>query len=39
MGYIGLKLLNIFGKTLGYTGHWILLSKTIGDIRQNCGIY
>ena len=30
MGYIGLKLLNIFGKTLGYTGPFDILIKNYG---------
>ena len=30
MGYIGLKLLNIFGKTLGYTGPLDILIKNYG---------
>ena len=38
-GYIGLKLLNIFGKTLGYNGPLDILIKTMGYIWQNCGIY
>ena len=37
MGYIGLKLLNIFGKTLGYTGPLDILIKIVGYTGEKLG--